>query len=271
MAVAACLVVAVTCAQTEQIGTQPEAAAPTVSALERLPAECREAVKRRAKFVYELPDGSVWDGYWYFEFRRVLAAYDRAKGKSVPAECAAWGFSEERRGPGKKDSRPHPLWRCVSSDKDYTPFYYIDSGKQAGGRQAEVGKEVGERVYEVTLREFPGASSSDSLWLPYSFHLGFARIAVEIPASMGIKEGDELVGEYFFLRDEETPDPKNPGQRAYKVVHASDLRMTPERYAAAVLEGRVEIVEWDWKKETGRLGPRYEWTRTVVECGEAER
>lgn len=247
------------------------------SVLATLTPASRSAVLRRAPFVYELPDGSIWDGYYYHEFRRVLNLYDTTSTSrpSVPAECRAWGFTAKHRAPGGRKHRPHPLWTSVQA-KDtinfYTPFIYIDSTaptphEREAKPHAEVGKRLGLHLYEIKITEFPTDAIS-GMSLPHSFPVyGHATLPVLVPPQMKLKAGDSIKAEFFLITDPSIEVPsgaKQSTRKAARLVFAKDLRISPDRYAAALLDGRAELVEWTWKRQRTAMGDEYVWTRTVV-------
>lgn len=263
---------------------EAEIAAEAPGALMKVGAGARAAVARRARHVYRMPDGSVWDGAMYAEFRAALADYDNTRTRVIlPTRARAWGFAEGRRAPARAGERPDPLWHSLQRPPagQHPSFIYVNASSETlferGQRpRAQVAKVHHGAVVEVNIKEFPG---DEHMRLPASFLFGSAHVAVLLPTGVGAREGGALRGEFFLVRDStiERPRGLRPELHMYRYVHAHELRMTPEQYAAALLAGEAELVEWSFKRDRSRPEGGFVWTRRVVdvradgpESGDAE-
>jgi hypothetical protein len=242
------------------------------SALVQLSAEARAKAARRAKFVYRLPDGAVWDSSLYCEFRDVLREFDALPKDAQPGpRVRAWGFKAGSRQIGKAEKRPDPLWHTLSPrPRPYTPFIYINTAHTTAADKGHkpmitIEKEVAPRYFQIEVREYPAASLGD---LPPSFsYYGLARCTAYIPAEIRARPGDALLGEFFLTTDPDLPRPERAqeGIPLYRLTHAARFRLNPEQYAQALLAAEVELIEWSFRRTTDRLGEHFEWTRHVVE------
>lgn len=97
-------------------------------------------------------------------------------------------------------------------------------------------------------------------------------IVAQIPPEIRARPGEAIQGEYFFVPDPEAkkPDDVQTSGPMYRMVHASKLRLNAEEYAAALLAGQAEMIEWSFVRKTDRFGEKFEWTRRVVEAKGAE-
>lgn len=250
------------------------------SALSRFPLAAQEKIKRRAQCVYEFPDGAIFDAFYAVEFRNVLDEYDgRKAGSSVPGRALAWGFTEKNRYPST--NRSNPLWHTTAERKPgRTAFLYVNSALDtrreiARGRQFTLNKEVAENLFTFTYHQFPGSDSND-MRMPNSVVPTYAAGVVRIERDQQPKTGTPRTGEFFVLLDAETTEAVKKikgigaGLMGYRIVQARDLRLDAERYAKALLDGRAELIEWSFKKTSGRLGDTYTWTSTTMPVPERE-
>lgn len=246
------------------------------TALSQLSAEARAKAARRAKFVYRLPDGTVWDSFMYCEFREALRDFDATPAGAQPSSRArAWGFRAGSRGVAGPDERPHPLWHTLSPGRhDSLPFVYVNTAHATAADKgskpmAQIEKEVADRWFVVYVQEYP---KSEIGRLPVSFaSLGAARIVVNVPREVTARVGGSLEGEFFLVSDGDLERPRGApdGHRIARYVHASRLRLNPEQYAAALLAGEVEMFEWSFRRTTDRMGEKFEWSRRVVPVRDA--
>lgn len=252
----------------------PAAASPAAdSALAQLSSEARAKAARRAKFVYRLPDGSVWDSALYCEFRDVLREFDALPKDAQPGpRVRAWGFKAGSRQIGKADKRPDPLWHTLSpGPHDYTPFIYINTAHTTAADKGHkpmitIEKEVAPRYFQILISEYPKEAVGR---LPVTFSsFGMSRCTAFIPAEIRARPGDALLGEFFLTADPDLPRPERAqeGNPLYRLTHAAKFRLNPEQYAAALLAAEVEMIEWSFRRTTNRLGENFEWTRRIVEA-----
>lgn len=251
----------------------PAAAERGESALARLSPEARSKASRRARAVYRMPDGTVWDNWWYGEFRDALKGFDALpKGAQPTVRQRAWGFKAGERRIAKEEERPHPLWHTLAPGPYYrTPFFYINTehttdADKGHGVMARIEREVADQWFVVYVQEFP---KSEIGRLPYSFgSFGSVRISVFVPREVTARVGGELEGEFFLVVDKELRRPKAAPTTSWtcRYVHAAKLRLNAEQYAAALLAGEVEMIEWSFVRKIDRLGEKFEWTRRVVEA-----
>lgn len=254
--------------------TPPAAPSPAPdSALAKLPAEARAKATRRAKFVYRLPDGSVWDSSLYCEFRDVLREFDALPKDAQPSPRArAWGFKAGSRQVGKAEKRPDPLWHTLSPGRHaYTPFIYINTAHTTAADKGHkpmitIEKEVAPRYFQILISEYPKAATGR---LPVTFSsLGMSRCTAYVPAEIRARPGDALLGEFFLTADPDLPRPERAqeGTPLYRLTHAARFRLNPEQYAQALLAAEVELIEWSFRRTTDRLGEHFEWTRRIVDA-----
>lgn len=246
------------------------------TALSQLSAEARAKAPRRAKFVYRLPDGTVWDSYMYCEFREALRDFDATPAGAEPSSRArAWGFRAGSRRVAGLGERPHPLWHTLAPGRhDYLPFVYVNTAHATaadkGSRpMAQIEKEVADRWFVVYVQEY---QKSEIGRLPESFApLGVVRIVVNVPREVRARVGGSLEGEFFLVSDGKLERPKGApdGHLIARYVHASRLRLNAEQYAAALLAREVEMIEWSFRRTTDRMGEKFEWSRRVVPVREA--
>ncbi|MBX3406938.1 MAG: hypothetical protein KF869_09255 [Phycisphaeraceae bacterium] len=249
-----------------------DGAADRPSALAQLSSEARAKAARRARFVYRLPDGTVWDNWWYCEFREVLKVFDALPKDAQPgARERAWGFRAGSRRINGPEERPHPLWHTLSPGRhEQTPFMYINTGHatavdKGAVPMARIEREVADRWFIVTVYEFP---RFDIGRIPHSFGVyGHASVLVFVPREVTVRIGGTLEGEFFLVWDETLERPKGApaGHGVRRYVHASRLRLNSEQYAAALLADEVEMIEWSFVRQTDRLGESFRWTRRVID------
>ena len=241
------------------------------AALQRLSPEARGKAARRAKSVFRLPNGTVWDNWWYGEFRDALKVFDALPKDAQPgARERAWGFRAGSRRINGPDERPHPLWHTLAPGRyDSTPFIYINTAHATAADKsqrpmARIEKEIANRWFTVTVNEFPKYEIGR---VPHSFSVyGHASVLVFVPREVTARIGGALEGEFFLVSDETLERPKGApdGYGICRYIHAAKLRLNPEQYAAALLAGEVEMIEWSFKRSTDRMGEKFEWTRRVV-------
>ncbi|HMN42433.1 MAG TPA: hypothetical protein PKE29_16455 [Phycisphaerales bacterium] len=251
--------------------------APSSPTLTNLPLPARESASKRARFVYRLPDNSVWDSFYYVEFRRVLADYDMlAKGVPLPASCESWGFTSNRRGPTDKSERPAPLWHTLQPPRattPYTPFIYVNESLLSAkdrkrGPMLKCGKETAPHVYEFRFSEYPGSDHAVGR-LPLAINLGYASGLLRLPTSIRPAADGSLTGEFFLVSDPTaaTDAKSKNGHPGLKLIHAQDLRLTPDQYAAELLTRRAELIQWSFTRTPSRFGDTFTWKKTVVDVG----
>jgi hypothetical protein len=251
----------------------PSPQSPPNQATPTLPASVQAAAERRARHVYQLPDGSIWDSYQYVQLRTVLAEFDGLKEGARPAgRVAAWGFKSGKRSVATKEKRPHPLWVSLQPQKtnDYTPFIYVNSSllsprEKKADAYFKLGKQRRANVYEFTFHEYPGDQSA-LVGLPVSIWLGYATGVVELPSGLSAAPDTSLSGE-FVLVPLGTPPPSAgglPENPTHKLYHANTFRMTVEMYCRALAQGQAELVDWTFQRQTSSFGDTYTWTRNVI-------
>lgn len=239
------------------------------------PTAVHPAAARRARFVYKLPNGTIWDSFYYIEFRQLVSDFDALKPKSEPTgKLAAWGFKAGRRGPASGEHRPNPLWHSLQAERNSAspPFAYVNTdlfNRTAADATSHfrLGKQVDLNVYEFDLYEYPG----DSLYLPKHFLFGLLRGRVEIPTTLPAKPNTGFQGEFILVPVSKHLSPLTPTigladkQPSHRLYPASTLRMSPADYAAALRDGKAELVEWTFKRTTKPFANPYSWTRTVID------
>lgn len=266
------IVLALTSQPAPATAPQQTAIVPTLSSL---PTAARPIASQRARYVYRLPDNSIWDSFYYLEFRKVLSEFDGLpKGTPIPASVAAWGFASTHRGPATPPLRPAPLWHTLQpppENSHLTPFIYINTAAQSSKSRStepvlKIGKESEPGVFAFTFTEYPGKQDA-FVNLPCSVSLGYATGSVRLPPTLRPASDGSLTGEFFLIRDDSaTNQPKSDSPRQIrKLIHAQDLRLSPDQYAGELLARRAELVQWSFKRTTARLGDSYTWTRTPLE------
>jgi hypothetical protein len=276
------LLLALAIAQAGNPAPEPPATNPTPptppAATTPAPTTIHPAAARRARFVYQLPDGSIWDSFYYLEFRELLADFDALKPKARPTgKLAAWGFESGKRWPAPPNARPSPLWHSQQATKSTAaiPFIYINSSmlsrdESEAGSHFRLGKQVAQTVFEFTYNEYPRVDEN-AYRLPVHATMGFVRARVEIPRSLPAKPDAPLLGEFILVPigtriSDAAPTVGVPAdQPTHRLYIASTLRMSPADYAAALRDGRAELIEWSFKRNTDRFAAPFTWTRTVID------
>lgn len=241
-------------------------------------AAIHPAAARRARFVYKLPDGTIWDSFYYVEFRQLLADFDALKPKSEPTgKLAAWGFKAGKRAAARPGSRPHPLWHSLRAkpNESLLPFIYVNtamlSRRESDAKtHFQLGKQVAPSVYEFTYHEYP-ADQYGFVNLPIHASLGLVQSRVEIPSTLPAKPNTPLSGEFLLVPIGKSLSDMSPtlgradNEPSHRLIPASTLRMSPADYAAALKAGQAELIEWTFKRNTQPFTDPYTWTRTVID------
>lgn len=254
---------------------KPPAGRQIESPLDRLDARGRALLTKRAKWLFRMPDQSIWDGYNANEYRKViqetLRPADQGRWRVVDGELASkWGLQwtlvqppkrpahsqrpglspwkrlEIDRDPLRIESPCPPLW--VSSTAEFDGrFLLIDEAsldplpvpKGWTGRYLNVVKSWGEGWFTVQTR---GA--------PAQFWPAEVLVFCDQPS---ILSAERAVGEFFLWQDAQLSFPFNAssaqGRNRYRVIEAEKLRLTPLQAAALVEDRTIEVHEWEWKPE----------------------
>ena len=263
---------------------QPEA--PIAATLESIAEPQRPLVRARALRCFTMPDGTIWDGWAYFEQRKAIGyavkPFDRIeRGTGGPGqtliedkvvgtvwkvrptrEAVAWGLTAYLAGEG--DEIPSgrfeaadrqrwldapPLWSSATGPDYSWPFAYIDESDPDNFTRLKHGGYL-----EVTRDWGDGRYDFKG----YSLDRGTIEGVVRIPEPSRFISKDRFKGTFFLWPD---PDAKTTptARKAWRLIPADDVRTTPDELAAALLNGKAQIADWRFEMVKDKVL----WKRTL--------
>lgn len=265
---------------------QPPADPPPAYTLESVATGHRPLIKQRALKTYRMPDGSIWDGWAFFEMRRIMdyaiKPYNRmARGRPAPGQTfvedrvigTVWKVSPSRDteawgliGRLARSDGEIPRDRFEKSDRrtwtDIPPLWFSAEHPDHAWDFAYV-NESDPDPYTSKVHENYLTISRD--WGDGRFNFkGYTLDRGPIEGILRIREprkwvkNNRLKGE-FFLWPVATAKVAGKEQPTWDLLPADELRVSPDDLAAAVLSGRAQVLDWKYSRSDGRLV----WHRTV--------
>lgn len=246
-------------------------------AFEDLTPSCQAYLKRHARTTFAMPDGSVWDGFYYFELRKILDTHLSLQPikRSVPVGpimrqdktigyrwklsdadvVKAWRLGASTNGDvSRAPRRPAigrgstdgvampPLWN--SADAGNAPIYFDD-----GTFLGTTGDERGESI--LVTHEYEDGTLDIQGWVPiYSGSIGGRALLDE-----GIRANDGRIRGRFFVH---YPPKGKETTASVFITRVDPHRVTAEQLLDLVQDGRIELFECDYKRTSDG---RYIWRR----------
>lgn len=146
-----------------------------------------------------------------------------------------------------------PLWSSRDSTDFDWDFTLIDENspdtytRRTHGNYLRITRMWGDGQYEVE---------------GYSLDLGTIEGIVTIPETQRPQQfvqRDRFRGTFFLWPEGSTDEPGGFSRPAWRYIPADELRISPEELAEALIEGRADIIEWNY----ARINNRLIWQRTV--------
>lgn len=265
---------------------QPPDAPPPAYTLDSVAPGHRPLIKQRALKTYRMPDGSIWDGWAFFEMRRIMdyavKPYNRIdRGQPAPGQtfvedrvigtvwkvtpsrdAEAWGLIGRLAGSdgeipeGRFENADRrawtdspPLWFSTAHPDYSWDFAYIDeSDPDPYTRKVHESYLTITRDWGDGRYEFKG----------HTLDRGSVEGLLRIREPRKWLRNNRLKGE-FFLWPVATAKVAGKDQPTWDLIPADDLRISPDDLAAAVLSGEAQIVDWKFERVEGRIL----WRRTI--------
>jgi hypothetical protein len=272
---------------------QPKPPAETVT-LDSISPSQRPLVRARAQHCYRMPDGTIWDGWAYFEQRKIIGyaikAFDQVEpGHANPGqtliedrvvgtvwrvkpsrEALAWGLSEQLGGHDgditqgrfeRSDRRrwvdAPPLWYSPAA-QDYTwPFAYVDESEPDDFTRLTHGGYL-----EITRDWGDGRYDFKG----YSLDRGTLQGVVTVADPARFIKKDRFKGA-FFLWPEDAKATTPTARTSWRLIPADEIRTTPDQLAEALLTGAAQVIDWRfdmirekvvWRRVIHRVEPARE-------------
>lgn len=259
-------------------------------------------VRQRSRQFYRMPDGSIWDGWHFAEYRRVLDRNLKPFDRVEPGQAAPNQFIVEGRPVGTvwkiKPGLESTAWALEENLADEEGLVGGAPGQDQRFRARGL-ETVDPHTWEATPPLWSSLQGPDFTW-PMAYvdetepddytrkrhgsYLEITRIwgkdryefkgyaldtgeidgIVTVPDPARYVKDDRFKGR-FFLWPEGQEEIGGKGRRLWRLIPADEARMTPDDLAAALLAGKAEIVTWEFEKVRGK--PM--WKRSVRDIQEA--
>lgn len=274
-----CLLCAGAAAQTKPPADEP-------ATLDSVASAQRPMIRARALRCFRMPDGTIWDGWAYFEQRKIIEyavkPFDRIEpGTAAPGqtfvedkvigtiwkvkptrEARAWGLTDFLAGPdgeipkGRFEGADRlrwqnapPLWSCATQPDYAWPFAYIDeSDPDDFTRLIHTGYLEITRDWGDGRFDFKG----------YSLDRGTLEGTVRIPDPVRFTRKDRFKGT-FFLWPETDAAPTTPAGKGWRLIPADGLRLAADQLADALLSGKAQLLDWRFEIVKDKVL----WKRTI--------
>lgn len=256
---------------------------PAPSALERLVSPSRSVLLARARHIYRLPDGSVWDGHMLDRYRTALqrAVYRSESGNLAVRDeslAEAWGiqwlWSDQPGSMSKpvKSGRERvvrssplttnaPLWRSLRpAEPQRSPgFIYINESDPDyllsldgwQGRYTSVTEPWPDGWFTIKQRHFASAQTTGQL--------SVINVKTDSPRQCA---GGRLLGEFFLWPDAslQFADPRAAAaaNRRYRYIPAAELRVSVEQLAEELEAGKFALSEFTFRRPAKDRPARWE-------------
>jgi len=249
-----------------------------------------------------MPDGTLWDGWNYLEYRKVLdravKPYDRIQpGAANPGQtliedravgtvwkikpstdAAAWNLEENLAdsdglvgGPPTSNSRITPRGLETVNPRTWRDTPALWTSLQAPDNSwtfayiDESDPDLYTRRRNTAYLEITRIWADDRFeFTGYSLDSGHLDGIVTVPDPKRYVTKDRFKGT-FFLWPIGREDNAAGGRRLWQLIPADDARITPDDLAAAILTGQAELAVWD----TQRIRDKVIWKRTIRDIQEA--
>ncbi len=256
---------------------------PTATLDSIAPAQ-RPLVRARAQHFFRMPDGALWDGWGYFEHRKIIGYAVKAFDKNEPGqanpgqtlvedraigtvwkikptrEALAWGLTErlgtEEIPPGRFEGADRrqwldtpPLWYSSTVQEYSWPFAYIDETEPDDFTRLTHGGYL-----EVTRDWGDGRYDFKG----YSLDRGTLEGVVVVTDPVRFIKKDRFKGT-FFLWPQADAHPTPGARQSWRLIPADELRASPDDLADALLNAKARLTDWrfDIIKE------KVVWKRTI--------
>jgi hypothetical protein len=263
----------------------PVAAAPKETLASLAPA-LQPIVRQRAMQFYRMPDGTIWDGWYAAEYRKLLSkslkpytkleappvnpgqgiVEDHATGtawklKSSP-DILAWDLiarladeREELRENILEHSDPRtwtdapPIWSSLQAHDFSWDFALVDEAEpDEYTRKTHQGYLQITRVWGDDRYEFTG----------YTLDRGPVSGMIQAPDAHRFINKDRFKGQ-FFLWPLGNVDAVGNSREAWRLIPVEELRMSPDDLADALIAGKAELATWTYE----HLKDKYLWKRST--------
>ena len=250
-----------------------------INGLDRVEPRSRPVLMTRAKHCYKMPNGEIWDGWMYAQYRDAIdkclkrVSITQQQGMRVIKIRDDWQIANEQlakaweistRGLGLlSDSHP-PLWFNLRTSMKQCPFLYFNEKRP--DKFTEIQKPQGVPQYTKVVKDWGDGVYEISMLFPAMGHGGVRTVRIDSASRV---KGDSLTGEFFLWPDRsiEHPDPtirekKDHRSVVYTVIDAADLRLTVTELLDAIEAKEVELFDWSVSRGAGSDPV---WSRKRVE------
>lgn len=263
-------------AQDEPAAEADPAAGAPAQTYETLEPRLRRIFFERAGDFIRTPDGRIWDGWGQRAYREALEDNAVVISEGVYESS---GVFRQRRETGKRldvrDTAEAKAWklepRLKASATTIVPLWYSLEQRRREGRPFHYINQLGPADDLDPLRdrftrveaELGGGFMRVRVFGAGERQRGGTMRTVLAPEDLVIEDG-QLPGEFILWPSGGIKPPGHiklqRNEKVYRYIPLSEIRLTPEQLVEAVLAGKAEVAQWDFR----RSGEEYIWSRSVV-------